>query len=578
MPYCCVPGCGNKSSDPRCSQLTFHRLPITNKQVLEQWIEKLNLNEQYIPDHYRVCSAHFDLTCFRQSAWTSKRCVVPGSIPNKFLVDKTNHKANSETSDSNRHESVEPAKEYNENYLKSNYFKHQMHFKSNEFSFMKSHQSSSALNLNLASSSSLGTHSHLHHNQLADTTNKLTTMQQTTTSLNENTSNEPGNLNLSVSTTASTPLSSSHFPYATPSQQAALMAALAAAASMPHYNLLNHLTITNSNNSTSASDLNSSSYLNNPTFKFLQYSSSVQDSKESESLGHSRLVDEENKLSGEQTPPASNSSSQTSTPLSSSSSTSSSSSASPSPRKKGLSDVITKLHKQNHSVDERTPVKTSSGHFARGEEELADEEQDDEHKKEQEHRSEDDPSNTAQTIDSMSHSTSSSANSHSTLPNEYQMSAAEHISAIINVVAAQNLSSPPLSHPQSVISAIDVKPTLMSDIKVHSKSIVNKACTNNQMDLYKLLEKANLVQYYTAFTEQGGDDLNQLCEADDDEFKEIVELVGMASKPLHVKRLRKALDEHKSGKSTKSDGKNNFHSFFSLTNTDNKIRNERRSN
>ena len=39
--------------------------------------------------------------------------------------------------------------------------------------------------------------------------------------------------------------------------------------------------------------------------------------------------------------------------------------------------------------------------------------------------------------------------------------------------------------------------------------------------------------------------MNQLCDATDDEFKEIVDLVGMSSKPLHVKRLRKAIDEHK---------------------------------
>jgi hypothetical protein len=36
-----------------------------------------------------------------------------------------------------------------------------------------------------------------------------------------------------------------------------------------------------------------------------------------------------------------------------------------------------------------------------------------------------------------------------------------------------------------------------------------------------------------------------LCDASEDEFKEIVDLVGMSSKPLHVKRLRKVLDEHK---------------------------------
>jgi hypothetical protein len=49
-------------------------------------------------------------------------------------------------------------------------------------------------------------------------------------------------------------------------------------------------------------------------------------------------------------------------------------------------------------------------------------------------------------------------------------------------------------------------------------------------------------------TNQGGDDINQLCEADEEEFKEIMDLVGMSSKPLHVKRLKKALDEYKAQK------------------------------
>jgi len=41
----------------------------------------------------------------------------------------------------------------------------------------------------------------------------------------------------------------------------------------------------------------------------------------------------------------------------------------------------------------------------------------------------------------------------------------------------------------------------------------------------------------------GGDDVSQLCEAGEDEFLEIMALVGMASKPLHVRRLQKALLE-----------------------------------
>ena len=36
----------------------------------------------------------------------------------------------------------------------------------------------------------------------------------------------------------------------------------------------------------------------------------------------------------------------------------------------------------------------------------------------------------------------------------------------------------------------------------------------------------------------------QLCEAGEEEFLEIMTLVGMAAKPLHVRRLQKALQEY----------------------------------
>ena len=43
----------------------------------------------------------------------------------------------------------------------------------------------------------------------------------------------------------------------------------------------------------------------------------------------------------------------------------------------------------------------------------------------------------------------------------------------------------------------------------------------------------------------GGDDLKQLAEAQDDDFQEIITLVGMVSKPLHVKRFKKALTDYR---------------------------------
>ncbi|XP_072173666.1 uncharacterized protein [Diadema setosum] len=67
--------------------------------------------------------------------------------------------------------------------------------------------------------------------------------------------------------------------------------------------------------------------------------------------------------------------------------------------------------------------------------------------------------------------------------------------------------------------------------------------TLSELQLYRVLERANLLPYYSNFIHQGGDDVQQLCEAGEDEFLEIMSLVGMGSKPLHVRRLQKALQE-----------------------------------
>ena len=62
-------------------------------------------------------------------------------------------------------------------------------------------------------------------------------------------------------------------------------------------------------------------------------------------------------------------------------------------------------------------------------------------------------------------------------------------------------------------------------------------------ELYSLLQEANLLSYFPSFIEQGGDDVRQLCEATEEEFQEIVSLVGMSSKPLHVRRFQKVIAE-----------------------------------
>nr|XP_027201861.1 putative uncharacterized protein DDB_G0286901 isoform X2 [Dermatophagoides pteronyssinus] len=65
----------------------------------------------------------------------------------------------------------------------------------------------------------------------------------------------------------------------------------------------------------------------------------------------------------------------------------------------------------------------------------------------------------------------------------------------------------------------------------------------SELQLYRVLQRANLLSYYDTFICQGGDDVQQLYEAGEDEFLEIMALVGMAAKPLHVRRLQKSLHE-----------------------------------
>ncbi|XP_014680344.1 PREDICTED: NGFI-A-binding protein homolog, partial [Priapulus caudatus] len=71
----------------------------------------------------------------------------------------------------------------------------------------------------------------------------------------------------------------------------------------------------------------------------------------------------------------------------------------------------------------------------------------------------------------------------------------------------------------------------------------NAPSNASELQLYRVLRRANLLAYYDVFIAQGGDDVQQLCEAGEEEFLEIMALVGMASKPLHVRRLQKALQE-----------------------------------
>lgn len=126
--------------------------------------------------------------------------------------------------------------------------------------------------------------------------------------------------------------------------------------------------------------------------------------------------------------------------------------------------------------------------------------------------------------------TPQSASSHSSCQSSQQPAfIAPYVPYVPYVPTGRGLGYPPLS---SVISN-------SRDAAMHLPTPRNKC----ELELYSLLEKANLLQYFETFLKYGGDDVQQLSDADEEEFIEIMKLIGMTNKPLHIRRLQKVLSD-----------------------------------
>ncbi|XP_064464567.1 uncharacterized protein LOC135375853 [Ornithodoros turicata] len=62
-------------------------------------------------------------------------------------------------------------------------------------------------------------------------------------------------------------------------------------------------------------------------------------------------------------------------------------------------------------------------------------------------------------------------------------------------------------------------------------------------ELHNLLGGADLLSYHDKFMEIGGDNVQQLFDSTAGDFQEVIGLVDMATKPFHIKRLKKALGQ-----------------------------------
>ncbi|KAF6769953.1 hypothetical protein AHF37_11940 [Paragonimus kellicotti] len=74
---------------------------------------------------------------------------------------------------------------------------------------------------------------------------------------------------------------------------------------------------------------------------------------------------------------------------------------------------------------------------------------------------------------------------------------------------------------------------------------IQTGLSTGELEVLLLLQRANLSQYFKSFIDHGGDDARQLVDLlkDPNDFMELVKLVGMDKKPLHVRRLRKVLQD-----------------------------------
>ncbi|XP_072753258.1 NGFI-A-binding protein homolog isoform X2 [Anoplolepis gracilipes] len=105
------------------------------------------------------------------------------------------------------------------------------------------------------------------------------------------------------------------------------------------------------------------------------------------------------------------------------------------------------------------------------------------------------------------------------------------------------VANPSSNHQQSAGVPVAAVPRILS--RNVNGTLVQTSVPQNEaeLQLYRVMQRASLLGYYDTLLEMGGDDVQQLCDAGEEEFLEIMALVGMASKPLHVRRLQKALQE-----------------------------------
>ena len=92
--HCIAFGCQNRSSKAECKDLSWHLLPLSNRNLLAQWLLKLRRENTAVNKNSYVCSQHFEASCFIKPLGGQRIRLKPDSIPTKFIftVEKPKRK------------------------------------------------------------------------------------------------------------------------------------------------------------------------------------------------------------------------------------------------------------------------------------------------------------------------------------------------------------------------------------------------------------------------------------------------------------------------------------------------------
>ena len=92
--HCIAFGCQNRGYKAECKDLSWHLLPLSNKNLLVQWLEELRRENTPVNKNSYICSQNFESNCFIKPTGGQRIRLKPDSIPTKFIftVEKPTRK------------------------------------------------------------------------------------------------------------------------------------------------------------------------------------------------------------------------------------------------------------------------------------------------------------------------------------------------------------------------------------------------------------------------------------------------------------------------------------------------------